>query len=323
MTAQASEVLIYKENEFTLASDPLSDFIKANELDEFEGPSSDCWRGYIGYWKISEGKLFITNLEGDDRRFGKFGLDYLFPNEKEVFADWFSGELSIPLGELVEYVHAGYCSSYEKYLVIKVNNGIITKQVLINNKSEKQTTKSSNSYGDVLDLTIKNRINNSSLIELIEMFTESIKQSSHVKYSQARKVELNDSNKHYSRVDIRKWNPKEKEKLYNCILKGLNIFYFVINDLELLPIGAFNSVMNAINGNTFIYINKMSIKWLPKYLKELIKEQGIKFKDLSSSNIISKPSYQNDTYSSDENMIYAAGSNDPELMAEAFSNIRG
>ena len=81
--------------------------------------------------------------------------------------------------------------------------------------------------------------------------------------------------------------------------------------------------MNAINGNTFIYINKMSIKWLPKYLKELIKEQGIKFKDLSSSNIISKPSYQNDTYSSDENMIYAAGSNDPELMAEAFSNIRG
>jgi hypothetical protein len=42
-----------------------------------------------------------------------------------VFAEWFSGELRIPEGDLVEYDHMGYASRYERNLLISVENGVV------------------------------------------------------------------------------------------------------------------------------------------------------------------------------------------------------
>ncbi len=57
-------------------------------------------------------------------------LSYLFPDENKVFANWFSGEIKVPQGEMLEYVHAGYGSIFEKDLILVVENG-----VLINDES--------------------------------------------------------------------------------------------------------------------------------------------------------------------------------------------
>ena len=42
----------------------------------------------------------------------------------ETFFPWFSGELRSPQGRLIEYVHMGYGSTYEKDFIIKVESGI-------------------------------------------------------------------------------------------------------------------------------------------------------------------------------------------------------
>jgi hypothetical protein len=43
----------------------------------------------------------------------------------ETFFPWFSGEFRSPQGRLIEYVHMGYGSTYEKDVLIKVESGII------------------------------------------------------------------------------------------------------------------------------------------------------------------------------------------------------
>lgn len=52
-------------------------------------------------------------------------MNYFFPNLREVFAYWFSGELRIPMGKEIHYVHMVYESVFEKDLIIQVENGRI------------------------------------------------------------------------------------------------------------------------------------------------------------------------------------------------------
>lgn len=54
-----------------------------------------------------------------------FHLDNLFPERSQVFAEWFSGVIRVPNGEMLEYIHAGYCSIYENDLFLKFENGIL------------------------------------------------------------------------------------------------------------------------------------------------------------------------------------------------------
>ena len=61
---------------------------------------------------------------------------------ERVFAHWYSGVLRIPQGELLEYVHAGYGSIYEKDLLIDVENGVvINTSTRVNSNSTTQDKK--------------------------------------------------------------------------------------------------------------------------------------------------------------------------------------
>lgn len=55
-------------------------------------------------------------------------MSKMFPGEKEVFATWFSGHVVIPNGALVNYLHMGYGSTYEKYILLRVENGLIKRK---------------------------------------------------------------------------------------------------------------------------------------------------------------------------------------------------
>ena len=61
-------------------------------------------------------------------------LGSLFPGyDSRVFAHWYSGVLSIPQGDLVEYVHMGFASVYDRDLLISVEQGVIVDtQVRVN-----------------------------------------------------------------------------------------------------------------------------------------------------------------------------------------------
>lgn len=141
MTAQAREKLIYNGQEYHLATEPLRPYLEKNKI-EFEAPSTACWRGYYGSWSIEDDKLYLTELtayakiETNERRFFngvEVGLEYLFPNQDKVFAEWFSGELRIPYGEMIRYVHMGYESIYEKELFIKIESGNVVGSSEIDN----------------------------------------------------------------------------------------------------------------------------------------------------------------------------------------------
>ena len=44
-----------------------------------------------------------------------------------VRADWYSGELRIPMGEMLKYVHGGYCSQYEQDRLVLVQAGVVVR----------------------------------------------------------------------------------------------------------------------------------------------------------------------------------------------------
>ena len=142
MTAQEGERLLYKGAEVRMAAEPLNQYLQNRNDLEFLPFSTSCWRGYYGQWEITDNKLYLIGLnayiEGDK----EVGLNYLFPGQNKVFANWYSGEIRIPQGEMLKYVHIeilegghmGYASFFEKYLILKLNKGIITESKLIDNR---------------------------------------------------------------------------------------------------------------------------------------------------------------------------------------------
>lgn len=141
MTAQTREKLIYNGEEYRLATEPLQPYLDKNKI-KFVAPSTACWRGYYGSWLIENGKLYLTDLtayaqiQTNERSIFdgvEVGLEYLFPNQNKVFAEWFTGTLRIPHGEMIRYVHSGYKSIYEKELLLKIESGILISSHKIDN----------------------------------------------------------------------------------------------------------------------------------------------------------------------------------------------
>ena len=86
--------------------------------------STACWRGYQGTWEIRDGSFYLLSVKGR----------YRLASPKPVLADWFSGVLRIPQGELLEYVHMGFGSVYEQELHIKIECGLVVDQRTIGNR---------------------------------------------------------------------------------------------------------------------------------------------------------------------------------------------
>ena len=176
MTAQSFEKLFYEGRETHMAAEPLNPYLRKLNNIAFVSFRTDCWRGYFGTWEIIEDKLFLTGLEGsaeitdmkayaaEKKRLkqmlkdglitpmdnGKMlkkikeslttqeeiTLQTLFPGQEKVFAYWVSGHIRVPEGEMLNYVHMGYDSVYEKNLFLNFQNGILTGKTLVDNHIE-------------------------------------------------------------------------------------------------------------------------------------------------------------------------------------------
>jgi hypothetical protein len=129
MTAQIGEKLCYEGREVSMCSEPLGDYFALSGIDPgFDFTCTALWRGYVGAWDIQDGRLYLIGLNGTLKDGTEANVATFFPGFSErVFAHWYSGKLRIPVGEMLEYVHMGYGSTYEEDLIINVENGVVTK----------------------------------------------------------------------------------------------------------------------------------------------------------------------------------------------------
>ncbi len=135
MTAQFAERLIYKDKEISMCSHPLNLWLSSGGADiKFGMASTACWRGYIGTWKVVSDRLYLIGISANDESGNPLSLGDLFPGFNDcVFAHWFSGEVRCPTGKLLNYVHGGYASTYEKDLFLRFSKGILESERIFNN----------------------------------------------------------------------------------------------------------------------------------------------------------------------------------------------
>lgn len=138
MTAQFSEILIYKGEEIDLCEEPLRLYLETIAKDfRFQAPSTALWRGYRGTWSIEGDRLYLVKLNGyraTPTGTAKVELGDIFPDFPDgVFAHWYTGELRCPTGGLLEYVHGGYGSRYEMDMFLKIDKGQFLSERIVNN----------------------------------------------------------------------------------------------------------------------------------------------------------------------------------------------
>ena len=124
MTTQTGDILTYNGEKTTIATEPLKPYLENRSDISFIFKSTALVRGYIGTWKIKNKKLYLVSLLGFIENNEKVDLNYLFPNKKEVFANWFSGQIRIPEGNLLRKIRIGYASVFERDKILKFNKGI-------------------------------------------------------------------------------------------------------------------------------------------------------------------------------------------------------
>ena len=125
MTAQVHEDLILNSKHTSMACEPSIPHqdkrIITCDDDFFDNTA--CARGYVGTWEILNGLFYLIKLEG---------LYKL--TESPILADWFSGKLRVPEGDIVNYAHAGFFSTYEKERLIEIKSGKVISELIVDGR---------------------------------------------------------------------------------------------------------------------------------------------------------------------------------------------
>ena len=130
MTAQFHENLILDGEKTSMAYCPPLPPENDKRVRLKEGAKDDdwtctaCWRGYIATWEIRNGRFY---LNGFDKKYEIVG-------DEPILATWISETIRIPQGEMLEYIHMGYASTYEKDLFITVENGVVKDRRVVDNR---------------------------------------------------------------------------------------------------------------------------------------------------------------------------------------------
>lgn len=122
MTAQFRDTLRYNGQQYSLATEPLHPYLQAMDID-YPSTSTANYRGYIASWEIKDDKLYLIKLIIPSLVPEMTREEDLFPGKNRTFAEWYTGKLRIPHGKLLDYVHQGYGSFYEKELYLRFLNG--------------------------------------------------------------------------------------------------------------------------------------------------------------------------------------------------------
>ena len=128
-TAQYPDKIIYNGIEYDLFVNPLEAYLSINpdKRPRSNLISSALWRGYIATFEIVNSELYLKDIKistGDMQKTEWVSvLPEFLDGQPNLKIDWFSGLLVIPHGKLINYVHMGYASTYENYLLLEMENG--------------------------------------------------------------------------------------------------------------------------------------------------------------------------------------------------------
>lgn len=161
-TLQVQDRLIWNEEEYPFFENPLEEyFYQGNEKpDVLDSQFSHCRRGYCATFELDNSKLYLVKLEklirkrdpwwsrwkkkkdNDSYEWKELPLSLVFPEQKApLFAQWYTGELSMPQGELLEaYRDTLMLKVYEKDIVVSLVEGIVTDIEIRDNKKPENST---------------------------------------------------------------------------------------------------------------------------------------------------------------------------------------
>ncbi len=125
MTVQVADKIEYKGKSYPCIVGSMPK--KHALIEKISGPkfvSANCWRGFIAQWSVSDEKLYLNSVEGN---FNKL-------TDEPIFADWFSGVLTIGMGRGMSAV-VGY-KKYEIEVTLTVKDGVIDSTVEKDDTSE-------------------------------------------------------------------------------------------------------------------------------------------------------------------------------------------
>lgn len=136
MTAQQPDKIFINGLEHPLFSNPLEDFFTLTSFNPgFMSPHTANWRGYVATWEIIDQKLYLVALSGwkvnpnTPGKLDEVDVGIVFPDlSPPIFAKWFTGRLILPQGKMMQYIHMGYESIYEREIHYHVKNGEIISQ---------------------------------------------------------------------------------------------------------------------------------------------------------------------------------------------------
>lgn len=135
-TAQVPDIVLVDGKAESLFTNPLAPYLLKHPqaLPQNTVTSTANWRGYVATWAIDDGLLVLRKIEqkfpkGDRKTVTRNVLRQVFPGRKPVVADWYSGTLVLPQGEMVEYVHMGYGSTFSDYRLFVVRNGRVLRDL--------------------------------------------------------------------------------------------------------------------------------------------------------------------------------------------------
>ena len=146
-TGQQPDILIYKGKTYDLFANPLDSFYKS----EKDRPlfrlrpnvmSTGNWRGYVATWKIENDLLYLVKLDAwicsnwNENTCRKVNLQQLFGKRYrngKILADWYFGVLRMPDGKMLQYVHMGYGSVYEREITLEVKAGKVVAESTVDN----------------------------------------------------------------------------------------------------------------------------------------------------------------------------------------------
>jgi len=139
-TAQQPDVLILDGKQYAIYTNPLEPYLTKypDLLPKSNVISTSLWRRYVAQWEIKNGSLVLTDVASlqSINKPGERGsstelvsvMKEMFPGQTEVVALWFTGHIIVPNGKLVHYVHMGYASTYKKYIILRVEQGLVTRK---------------------------------------------------------------------------------------------------------------------------------------------------------------------------------------------------
>ena len=138
-TAQMPDKIIYKGKEYALHSNPMEEYFeKYPDKKPKRGiMSTALWRGYVAIFEVKDNQLLLKDIKimvENESLKDKFSTKWesvmmeIFPNQATIKIDWITGLLIIPHGKLVNYVHMGYGSTYENYILLEISKGELQKE---------------------------------------------------------------------------------------------------------------------------------------------------------------------------------------------------